>query len=266
MLIAQMSDLHVCPAGQRLGGRVDTNAMAAACVRALAAWQPRPDALLLSGDLVEAGGPQSYRELLALLAPLDMPLYPMAGNHDERMALRAAFAGRIGPHVQAMEGFLQYAADLGPLRLLVLDTVVPQQPHGELCAQRLAWLQQRLDEDPRPCVVALHHPPFATGIAHMDGMGLLAGAQALEQIVAGHPQVQAVLCGHLHRSIVTRFGGVPASTCPGTAHQIAPNLLGHGPDGYTLEPPGFQLHLWHAQRLVSHTVPVGDFGGTHPFD
>jgi Icc protein len=265
MLIAQASDLHVCAPSRTLGGGVDTNAMARACVRALLAQRPRPDALLLSGDLVDAGGPLEYRHLLDLLSPIGWPIYPVAGNHDERVALREAFGLRMGPHRDAMADFLQYAVDLGPLRLLVLDTVVPRQPHGALCAQRLGWLKDRLAEDDRPVVIAMHHPPFATGIAHMDAMGLLEGAAALEALVAAHPRVQALLCGHLHRSIQVRFGGSLASVCPSAAHQIALNLMASGADGFVMEPPAFQLHLWHAQRLVSHTVPIGDFGGTRPF-
>jgi len=266
MLLAQVSDLHVCAPGRTLGGGVDTPAMARACVQALLAQRPAPQALLLSGDLVDAGGPAEYEHLLQLLQPLPWPMYPVAGNHDERVALREAFGPRMGPHQALMADWLQYAVDLGPMRLLVLDTVVPHRPHGALCPRRLTWLAERLREDERPVLLALHHPPFATGIAHMDAMGLLEGAEALETLVRRYPQVQGLLCGHVHRSIQAGFGGVVASVCPSPAHQIALNLLGQGADGFTLEPPAFQLHLWLGARLVSHTVPIGDHGGTHPFD
>lgn len=265
MLIAQLSDLHVCARGERANGVVDTNAMAERALQALAAWTPRPDALLLTGDLVETGRADAYAELLHLLASVALPLYPVAGNHDEREALAAAFGERFAAHSHRLTGFLQYAARLGGLRLLVLDTVVPRRGHGALCATRLTWLAERLAEEDSPTLVAMHHPPFATGIDHMDAMGLLEGAAALEALVQRHPQVQAILCGHVHRSIQMRFGGTVAATCPSTAHQIALTLGGQGPDGYVMEPPGFQLHRWHAGRLVSHTVPVGDFGGTQPF-
>src|SRR3546814_19533731 len=70
----------------------------------------------------------------------------------------------------------------------------------------------------------MHHPPFITGIAHMDAIGLLAGTAELEQIVAAHPNVERIICGHLHRTIFRRFGGTLASTCPGPAHQVALDL------------------------------------------
>jgi hypothetical protein len=62
-----------------------------------------------------------------------------------------------------------------------------------------------------------------------------------------------------------RFGGSIASTCPSPAHQIALDLSVDGPDNYVLEPPGYQLHLWDGQRLVTHTAVIGNFPGPYPF-
>jgi Icc protein len=69
----------------------------------------------------------------------------------------------------------------------------------------------------------MHHPPFATGITHMDNFGLDNAAE-LAEIVVRHPQVERILCGHLHRTIDRRFAGTVAGTAPSTAHQIRLNL------------------------------------------
>ncbi|WP_326543199.1 phosphodiesterase [Pseudorhodoferax sp.] len=265
MLIAQLSDLHIRADGRPAYGIVDTAGMLAACVVQLQRLDPQPDAVLVTGDLADHGRPADYALLRELLAPLAMPLFLLPGNHDEREALRAAFPGPRFDHLSQESGFVQYAVDLGPLRLLALDTVVPQQGHGVLCAQRLDWLERRLAEDPRPAIVAMHHPPFATGIAHMDAIGLLQGAAELDAILRSHPQVERVLCGHLHRAIQARFGGTLASTCPSPAHQIALDLRAGAPDCFTLEPPGYQLHAWRGGRLVTHTVVLGDWPGPYRF-
>jgi 3',5'-cyclic AMP phosphodiesterase CpdA len=111
----------------------------------------------------------------------------------------------------------------------------------------------------------MHHPPFKTGIAHMDEMGLV-NPEALQRIVSRHPQVERILCGHLHRPIQTRFAGTLASTCPSTAHQIALDLSARGAPRFVIEPPGYQLHLWSAEAgLRSHTAAVGEFAGPYPF-
>ena len=266
MLIAQFSDLHLRLADPARRDRVDTVALLRACLGHLQRQDPAPDLLLLTGDLTESGRDAEYALLRELLRPLACPLLAIPGNHDERAALRRHLPPPAGAERLPHPDFMQYALRIGALRFIALDTVVAGQPHGELCELRLRWLEQQLGQDERPAVLLMHHPPFATGIAHMDAMGLLRGAAPLEQLVARHPQVQAVLCGHLHRAIQTSFGGRLASTAPGTAHQIALDLRPAGPASFVMEPPGYLLHLWQGGRLLSHQAVVGDFGGPYDFE
>lgn len=259
MLIAQVSDLHIQAGGKPAYGRVDTAGMLRRCVADLMRRDPLPDAVIATGDLVDAASPEAYAQLRELLAPLAVPLYLLAGNHDERIALRAAFPEPGFDYLrQSPDKFLQYEADMGPLRLLALDTLVPQEGRGRICERRLAWLDARLREDRRPTLLAMHHPPFATGVGHVDALGL-EGAAALEQVVYRYPQVERLLCGHLHRAALARFAGTLASTCPSTAHQVALDLQPDAPACFVMEPPGYQLHHWTGGRLVTHTAVLGDF-------
>jgi Icc protein len=263
-LLAQLSDLHIKAAGRLSYRVVDTAGMLRECLRHLLGLPQQPDAVVFTGDLTDFGRPEEYAVLRDLLQPLGMPVYLIPGNHDEREALRAAFPEhaylRQSPH------FVQYAIDDHPLRILALDTVVPGEGRGELCAERLAWLDARLGEHPgRPTVVLLHHPPFRTFIGHMDQLGL-SGAEALEAVIRRHPQVERLLCGHLHRPIETRFAGTIASTAPSPAHQVALDLAPDARSQFVMEPPGYQLHAYTpATGVVSHTAYVGAFAGPYPF-
>lgn len=267
MIIVQITDTHITPPGQRVCGRVDT----AACLdRAVAAvgglntvLESAPSLVVLTGDLVDGGSDLEYERLKALLRPLTAPLFPVAGNHDERGGLFRAFpelAGRTDGR------FFQYTVEDWPVRLVALDTVRPGSPGGALCDERLSWLDARLSEQPeRPTIVIQHHPPFKTGLRGMDAMGL-ADAEAEAAVIRRHPQVERVLCGHLHRPIQTRWAGTLASTAPSTAHQIAFDLRDDAPAAFVMEPPGVQIHVWtEGGGIVSHTVPVGDYGGPQPF-
>lgn len=263
MLLCQITDTHIKADRRKAYGIVDTAAMLERCVQQILALPQQPDAVITTGDLVDYGRPDEYALLRELLGPLAMPLYLMAGNHDERGGLRTSFPDHA--YLRQWAPFVQYAIDEHPLRLVALDTVIPGQGGGELCAQRLAWLDRTLANRPdHPTVVALHHPPFATGIGHMDRIGL-AGADALAQVIGRHPQVERVIAGHLHRSISQRFAGTVASTCPSPAHQVALDLAPDAADNYVLEPPGFQLHWWSGRALVTHTAVIGDFAGPYPF-
>lgn len=263
MIIVQLSDPHIVPQGDLLYGRVDTADFLARAVAEINLVDPLPDVAVVTGDLVDRGEPAEYDHLRRLLAPLRMPVYVIPGNHDSREKLRAAFAG--DGYLPA-EGFLQYAVETYPLRLVALDTHVPGKPSGMLCAERLAWLERTLAAaSERATLLLMHHPPFLTGIHHMDRLGL-EDAPAFAAVVARHPQIERILCGHLHRAIDRRFAGTVAGTAPSTAHQIRLALEPDAPARFVFEPPGYQLHVWLEDGgLVTHTAIVGDWPGPYPF-
>lgn len=262
MLICQITDTHIKLPGKLAYRKVDTAAMLSDCVRTVQALNPQPDLVVLTGDLVDLGRPEEYDYLRSLMAPLKMPIYVVPGNHDERDAMRAAY--RDGGYLPR-EGFLHFAVEDWPLRLIGLDTVIPGQGGGELCAERLAWLDRTLQQKPdTPTLVLMHHPPFPTGIGHMDRIGLI-GADAFAGVMARHGQVQAVLCGHLHRTIQAQVGGRRVTTSPSPAHQVALDLRAEAPSAFAMEPPGFMLHRWAGGTLVSHTATIGDYPGPFPF-
>jgi 3',5'-cyclic AMP phosphodiesterase CpdA len=225
-------------------------------VQQILALPRRPDALVATGDLTDHGAPDEYAHLAELLAPLQMPVYLLAGNHDDRNALQAAFPDQT--HLRGEDGFVQYVVEDWPLRIVVLDTVVPGADGGALCARRLDWLDRTLAQFDRPTLVAQHHPPFATGLAAMDEQ-LLAEPQAEAVVIRRHPQVERIVCGHIHRTIQARFAGTVASVCASTAQQLVLDLAPGAALRLTYEPPSFQLHLWTGRELVSHTAVVGDY-------
>lgn len=263
MLIAQLSDLHIRRPGELAYRRVDTATHLKRCVAHLVAQRPLPDMVVATGDLADFGRPEEYEHLAELLAPLPMPLYLIPGNHDRRDALRAAFPKHH--YLHGGDEFIQYTVPAGPLQIVALDTLLPGEGGGLLCQNRLRWLEDQLvDYRQRPVVILMHHPPFVTGIAFMDRVGLQT-AYPLEPIILRHANIERILCGHLHRTIIASFGGTVAVTCPSPAHQVALDLLPDRPVQFVMEPPGYMLHRWSDQRFVTFGVAVGEFDGPYPF-
>jgi Icc protein len=264
-LVAHISDLHL-KAGQRLTyGVVDTLGALRRAVDHLNASHPRPDIVVISGDLVDFGRADEYAVLHPELARLHMPCYLVPGNHDARGPLLDAF----GDHTylpSSPAGPLDWVVDAHPLRLIGLDSTIPGSHGGQLLDSQLQWLDDQLALRPAaPTVLILHHPPFISGIGHMDRERFI-NAAALETVVARHPQVERLLCGHLHRSMQRRFGGSLSCVCPGTSHQIVLDLQDAAPAHFNLEPAGYLLHRWDAQQgLVSHNGVFGDYPGPYPF-
>lgn len=266
ILIGQISDLHVKPPGVLAYRQVDTAAALTRCVAELNRFDPRPDFVAISGDLADTPRAEEYDHLTRLLAPLDIPYAAIPGNHDNRALLRAAF-----PH-QAYAptgGALNILHAVGDLDVVLLDSSVPGAAHGTLDADTLRWLDATLAASAmRPALIFLHHPPFVTGIAHMDAQNL-RNADALAVIVQRHPRARLLAAGHVHRATLTTFAGVPATICPAPNHAVALDLDAHLAPSLKVEPPAFHLHAWFPGegfgRVVTHHVPIGDFAGPHPF-
>ena len=255
--LAQVSDCHV----GATWGPGDPFAGLKAAIAAIAALEDPIDALLISGDVSDNGVDDEYEQAVGVVGSLGVPVYALPGNHDhsERLRSHLGCPGSDGSSVQ-------YAVDLGDLRLLALDTTLPSHYDGALGPERLAWLERTLGGAPdTPTLLAMHHPPFATGIAHMDRIGL-ADAAPFAALVRRHPQIERVLAGHLHRPIQARWAGTLASTAPAPCHQVVLDLDPDGEAAFVMEPPGYQLHHYTpGVGLVSHTVTLGRYPGPYPF-
>jgi Icc protein len=238
-VLAQLSDLHLRVEGDDRGAE---RALAVA-VDAVLDLRPAPDAVLVSGDLADAGSTREYIRARALLAPLPMPVHVLPGNHDDRDALCEQFGTPA-----------QYTAEVGELRLVVCDTTLLGRMEGKL---DLEWLAAQLDaEREHPVVLAMHHPPLLTGIPVLDDIGLPAADRAaLGELLARSPHVRRVVAGHVHRTAFGVLGGCGVVTAPSTNLQARLEIGARAFD-FRPEPPGFLVHVELGGELVSHVQPL----------
>lgn len=263
MLIAQISDPHIRPAGQLYQGVADSNRMFGEAIDHLHALDRRPDLVLLTGDLVDEGRPEEYAQARRLLAKLEIPYLVIPGNHDRRENFRTAFADHA---YLPVEGALHYCIDEHPVRIVALDSCVPGHHHGGVDAQGLAWLQRTLEAHrAKPTLLMLHHPPFVSGIPYMDTYRYM-DTPPLEAIVRGAPNIELVLCGHVHRTMLRRWAGTVVCSCPSTTTEIDLQLAADAPPQSHIGPRGCMLHLWdEAHGMVSHVSHIGAFAGPYGF-
>jgi Icc protein len=264
--IAQISDLHIKPPGKLAYGRVDTAKALERCIAAINAFVPAPDFVVISGDLADAPSVEEYDHLKLLLAPLKLAFAAIPGNHDSREMMRAAFPDA---DYALSSGPLNQKIELGGLDLVLLDSSVPGKPHGELDALTLEWLDETLASSAdRPALLFMHHPPFQTGIWHMDRQNLVS-ASDLAPMVRRHARVQLIAAGHVHRATLTMFADVPTTICPAPNHAVDLDLGQLREPSFKVEPPAFHLHCWFPGdgfgSVVTHQVPIGAFDGPHPF-
>jgi 3',5'-cyclic AMP phosphodiesterase CpdA len=253
--IVHLSDTHLLAGNAPLGGRYDTAANLRRTLDAVEALGIRPDAIVFTGDLTDLGEPAAYRALRGTIEPvaarLGSPVVWVAGNHDERPAMRRDLLD-----LPATEEPVTGVHDLGGLRLVVLDTTVPGWHHGDLDAAQLAWLRGVL-ETPAPLgtVLAMHHPPVPSHIPFFDILELRDQGR-LADVIAG-TDVRAILAGHLHYSTTGTFAGIPVSVAAATCYTMdlaRPAVEVNGMDA------GQSFHLVHVydDTLTHAVVPVVD--------
>lgn len=220
----------------------------------------KPELVLATGDLVDRGDVASYRRLREAFSELSCPVVYALGNHDVRDSFREVF-----PEVPVADGFVQYVVDLEGRRLVVVDTLEEGRHGGAFCERRAAWLSDRLAEAPDvPTVIVMHHPPVEVGIDWMNTHPEEPWVQRFAESIAGHRQVQALLCGHLHRPISAPWNGVTVSICSSSAPQVAMDLRSIDPDGPDLrdmivaEAPAFAMHRWTENGFVSLFGSIGE--------
>jgi 3',5'-cyclic AMP phosphodiesterase CpdA len=252
--IVQISDLHVTADEGSTRRFVDTNASLHVAVDALNALSVRPDLVLATGDLTDHGTPEDYALLMAALRRLELPLYLLPGNHDDVRVLAEELGGELG-YLPASGDHLSYVIDEYAVRIVMLDTTDPERHDGVFPRTRAEWLDAVLRAAPeRPTMVAMHHPPFDTGIWWMDVVGL-EGRARFEAVIRSHPQVVRVVCGHIHRPGFTGWGSAVVSICPSTAHQVQFDLDPAAHPRMTRETPAYQSHRYADGAFVTNTVP-----------
>lgn len=251
MLLAQITDLHAGATVDVDGRRIDTLACVRDAVGHLNALTPTPEVVMITGDLVAEETLENYEALARELSSLSVPYHVIPGNHDDRDLIRRVFAS--GGYLPASGRFLHYGLEGKALRVLALDTHDPGKESGLLCPERLAWIEEKLGDAPRwPTLIVMHHPPFSTGIAEFDRIGL-EGREDFGKIVQRNPQVQAIACGHVHRDVSISWNGTLASVTPSTGYQYALHLSGNSDFERVAEPRACRLFRWHpADGLVTH--------------
>jgi 3',5'-cyclic AMP phosphodiesterase CpdA len=250
--IAQISDPHV---GLHADYADSVEALERA-VAVVAAMDPAPVAVLLTGDLTYDGNPAEYERVRELLEPLAMPVHPIPGNHDRRENLRAAFPDH--PGIAAAGEFLDYTVDCGPVRIVNVDTHVEREPGGAIGAERIAWIEREMDAADRPVILAMHHAPVGVGLAEFDEIGLAqADRDALRELFERGPAPELIISGHIHRAATAQIGRVPVFICPSVHKQVDLDLRREGQLRMGNEPSAIALHLHGADpRLVSHVISL----------
>lgn len=212
LVVAQITDTHLfADQHQSMKGCVTARTLQAVLDH-LGQVQPQPDLLLMTGDLSQDETAASYADLRDRITALGIPAYWIPGNHDIPALMEQVLVSRlISP-----EKTLQIAG----WHCLLLNSAQPNRVEGELSPETLNWLEQQLQQNYQPTLIALHHPPLSIGAACMDAIKL-HNAEDLFAVIERHSQVKLVVFGHIHQEFEQQRHGVSYLGTPSTCIQIA---------------------------------------------
>jgi Icc protein len=270
-LIAHISDTHFLGGSRALYGTVDTDTPVRQALAQLERSGLRPDALVFTGDIADAGEPDAYRRVRALVLAsaerLGARVVWVMGNHDKRGAFRAELLGDApadDPADDPADAPVDAVFDLNGLRLIALDSCVAGYHHGELTQSQLDWLAEVLRTPAQHgTLLALHHPPIPTMVPLMSILEL-RGQDRLAAVIRGS-DIRAILGGHLHYATTGSFAGIPVSVAAATCYTLDVSA----PQGELVGRSGGQsitlVHV-HDDQIVHSTVPLGEFDVATRFD
>ena len=211
MIVAQISDTHIALDSPDADRRIQDFELTVADINAL---DPAPDVIVHTGDIVHNGRQDEYVQAMATLAKARAPVYVLAGNKDDRGALREAFAGQ--GYLRPDSDFIEYAIEDYPVRLIALDTLNANSNRGDFCPERVKHLLETIDAEPaKPIAVFTHHPPFEVTVGpHPLHFETPDAMSALREALQHSGRVVAVFSGHVHRPAAGHVGRIPATVMP----------------------------------------------------
>ncbi|MBC5798527.1 MAG: phosphodiesterase [Candidatus Eremiobacteraeota bacterium] len=245
-----LTDTHIVRRDRRSG--IDTAAYLRDALTCAAALQPAPDYAIVTGDLVDGGKRREYEHFAEIMSALPIPYVVVPGNHDDREHLRATLEPATfgGSHDET----IRFSYDGFKVRLIGLDVTRPGRPGAHIDDENLAWLAARLAEAPQhPTILAMHQPPFRSGLHYLDVFGF-RGASRLRKLIDAAPQIGRVICGHIHTVKIRRWRHALAMSAPSTAPQSVPELFERRIFGVRREPAGFAVIDWAAGAGFKTTV------------
>jgi Icc protein len=208
-----MSDLHFAATGDVI--EHDSRLRINAAIEHVNNHQNDSSFCILSGDLVNRGAQEDYAALKTHLDDLNIPYFPMVGNHDDRNLVRSI----LPLPENCMSEFIQYSISTPEGLVICLDTQKPGSDAGEFCPKRARWLGETLtNANGAPAYVFMHHPPLNLGLPMQDSEKMENGEAFLETVKA-HPNVKYLFIGHVHRPICGSFRDIPFATMRSVLYQ-----------------------------------------------
>lgn len=208
------------------------------------------DLVVITGDLTHWADRAAYEILKSSLKKMVVPYRLLIGNHDDRETFLQCFPETtVDP-----AGFVQSTIQTPEGTLVFLDTNEPGTDAGHLCAARIAWFDQILNDKTAPFFVFMHHPPCSIGLEPMDRIKIIDPDSYVPVFRSHAKNIKHIFFGHIHRPLSGSWLNIPLSAVPSLHHQVALDFTATGNSiDFSREKPGYAVILIESEQVVVHT-------------
>jgi len=213
-----------------------------------------PDFVIHTGDVSTDKSAESYEIAQAILADLNVPLYLVCGNHDDRALLRTYFDAPHAPDGDPGAP-LDYSFEVKGERFIVVDgtNAAVREPLGLLRDEQLAWVRSEAQPDGPPLTVFLHYPPFTIGSTWYDeNMPLVNGVELHRALLPARDRLRGVFFGHAHHSYQIVRDGITYTCAPSSVSGYAWRPWDATPEVDHAALPGYNVVHVFADQVVVH--------------
>ena len=243
LVFLQITDLHIlAESGQTMAG-INTEAIFQQVLKAAHKQHGKVDCILVTGDLAQSPCQSSYQRISHELSKYKTHTLCLPGNHDD-LALMQQF-------INAKNISCDKQMEFDHWQLISLNSKKEGEQGGYLAKSELELLENTLLNQPSlNAIIAVHHHPVPSNSSWMDTM-MIENSDALFSTLKKHPQVKAIVCGHIHQQLEITKNNIQILGTPATCFQFKPKC-----NEYTLddEKPGYRIIKLYPDGVVQSKV------------
>ncbi len=175
------------------------------------------DIIVFTGDLTQDHSHESYKlfaEAISL-CQISIPVFFVAGNHDDPILLNDYLKGSVFNHNKIIETC--------HWQIILLDSK-SDTPSGYISKASFDYIESAIDSN-KFQLIFMHHHPVVVGY-FIDKHGL-NNAEEFWNVIDCKTTVKGIACGHIHRGMTLLKADTNRSidvyTCPATSIQFDPS-------------------------------------------
>ena len=216
--ILQITDTHLFASDEQEIFGVKSNLKFREVIKKIVDKEQNIDLIFLTGDISQDESTQSYQKAADILQSLNIPVFWIAGNHDNLSRLEDVF--KNSNHFNQVRRL-----SLSTWNFIFLNTKLDGSTKGHLSTSELQILKHEIQasKPDKDIAIVMHHHPFAVGTPLVDNY-ILKNKDDFWEIVTG-TKVRLIICGHVHGDYRFEHNGINIESSPATCLQWPPGSV-----------------------------------------